>query len=226
MVTPAISEVRVHMETWCNRRIRLTVTKAIGTTLDTWVTVLSSGDAELGNEASLGQRISGLRTPLGNSSLFATWQIRHRAERYSAGHASRLPIVTVTLPRPSEYQGCGPRQEKKVEACIQLGHDAPHQAEVCLRTVPVGSVGTTRWLIPEIGLSGTLGEAPAPTGTLLDPNRESQAKRGIPLGKRSKSGRVIAVTWTSRWVLEIPATDTRWVDAPEPLRWQLVDGHR
>ena len=117
MVTPAISEVRVHMERGAPPN-QTTVTKAIGTTLDTWVTVLSSGD-------------TGWATGV-------TWVAHIRFENSVGNSRYSLPGKSVTVPNvtpppppvthsyrditPAVYSGCGPNRRRKQE-CIRLGHE-------------------------------------------------------------------------------------------------------
>ena len=81
-VNPAITQVRVHMSTGQPPN-QTTVTKAIGTTLNTWVDVLASGDT--------GWAANG------------TWTAHIRFENSVGNSAYSLPgkSVTVTLPSPT-----------------------------------------------------------------------------------------------------------------------------
>ena len=78
-VIPAISEVRLHMGSGQPPN-RTTITKAIGTDLDTWVTVLSSGD-------------TGWATDV-------TWAAHIRFENSVDESSYSLPGLSVTVPAP------------------------------------------------------------------------------------------------------------------------------
>ena len=78
-VIPAISEVRLHMGSGQPPN-RTTITKAIGTDLDTWVTVLSSGD-------------TGWATDV-------TWAAHIRFENSVGNSRYSLPGEVVTVPAP------------------------------------------------------------------------------------------------------------------------------
>ena len=87
----AISEVRVHVERGAPPNTRTSVMEAIGTTLDTWVTVLSSGDSSWVKSRHLRSAypVRELRWQLG---LFYR-QIRHSAA--PAGHAADYPCLDI-----------------------------------------------------------------------------------------------------------------------------------
>ena len=136
-VTPAISQARVHMETGQPPNL-VNITKVIGTTLNTWVTVLSSGD-------------TGWATGV-------TWVAHIRFENSVGNSRYSLPGKSVTVPNapppppvthsyrditPAVYSGCGPDRRRKQE-CIRLGHEDTRWRSAS-EPLPVGSV-EKRWL--------------------------------------------------------------------------------
>ena len=96
---PAISEIRAHLETGSPPNLT-TVTKTVGTTLNSWVTALSSADAQW----RTGRWVA---------------QIRFENSEKNSNYSATKPV---TVPRPPvrwvdtnplQIRGCGPTREKQ-----------------------------------------------------------------------------------------------------------------
>ena len=208
-VDPAISRIRAYLETGQPANLTI-VTKGVGTTLNSWETVLSSSDTQWQTGSWVAQ--TRFKNSVGNS-------------RYSLpGKAVTVPTVPTTPVTPPpvtpptthvwtfvEYQGCGPTR-KKVEACSN-GHTRHTRLRSASEPYRWGwwyNTGHTRNRVVGSWTNTSIYRG-------CGPNRERKQTRTTTWEKeqerQSHCGNV-----ESRWVSD-SSTDTRWVAAAEPLRW-------
>ncbi len=202
-VTPAITQARVHMSTGQPPN-QTAVTKAIGTTLNSWVDLLASGD-------------TGWATGV-------TWVASIRFENSVGNSAYSLPGKSVAVPTPpptvthvwtwvdpAEYTGCGPTRKRRQEC--SNGHASHTRLVSASEPLRWG-----RWYNTEHERNKVVGSwTDTSSYRGCGPDRDRQQQQRITWEneqeRQSHCGNI-----ESRWVAR-STTDTRWIGAPEPLEW-------